>query len=167
VALFAIVATGFPIYVWPPVDTLKPADAVFILGGNGYSRYPFGLGLGEKGFAPVVAISNPAGPGDPWLTKQCSEGHPEFKVICFQPEPSTTAGEAQQLKRLADEYGWKSVIAVTFRPHVARAGFILEQCFDGELIMTSSPEHVPLVQWGLQFVYQTAGFVKAILKPAC
>jgi uncharacterized SAM-binding protein YcdF (DUF218 family) len=167
VVTVVVVGAGLPLYVWPTSDVPRPADAIVILGGNGYGRYPFGFQLASDGFAPEVVVSNPIGADDPWLAEQCREHHPEYKILCFIPDPPTTAGEAKQLKRLAAEQGWKTIIVVTFQPHVARARFIVQQCFDGEVIMVPSPADVSILQWAYQYVYQTAGFIKAILKPAC
>jgi uncharacterized SAM-binding protein YcdF (DUF218 family) len=158
---------GVPVYVRPAVDPLRHADAILVLGGYEYDRYEVGFKLALEGWAPAVAVSNPAGANDPWLTKYCAEPHPKFALYCFIPDPRSTAGEAREFRRLADLHGWRTVIAVTFRPHVSRARFILRQCFDGDLMMVASPPEVSPVRLAYEYVYQTAGFVKAALKPAC
>jgi hypothetical protein len=56
---------------------------------------------------------------------------------------------------------------VTFRPQISRARFILEQCFDGNLIMVASPAHLSPPRWAYEYVYQTAGYVRAALDPNC
>jgi uncharacterized SAM-binding protein YcdF (DUF218 family) len=167
VLLLVAVLAGLPIYVRPQVDQPRRADAVLILGGYGYDRYSFGFGLASEGWAPGVAVSNPNGVADPWLTKYCAKPHAKFTLYCFVPDPTTTAGEVQQLRRLADDHGWRTVIVVTFRPHISRARFILQQCFDGDLIMVASPPEISLARWAYEYLYQTAGYVKAVLKPAC
>ena len=68
---------------------------------------------------------------------------------------------------MAAQYGWRTVIVVTFRPHISRARFILEHCFDGELVMVASPAHISLLSWAYQYVYQTAGYLRAALQPEC
>ena len=50
--LIAAVIGGLPVYVRPQVDPLRHADAIFVLGGNEFSRYPFGIDLGKQGWAP-------------------------------------------------------------------------------------------------------------------
>jgi hypothetical protein len=47
VLLIAAVVGGLPVYVRPQIDPLRHADAVLVLGGFGYGRYPFGMGLNE------------------------------------------------------------------------------------------------------------------------
>jgi hypothetical protein len=106
-----------------------------------YGRYPFGLELGSEGWAPKVLVSNP--PGRPWLTDYCAIPHPALDVRCFVPDPPTTKGEGQELRRLVDRNGWRTVIVVTFQPYISRARFILEHCFDGDLVMVASPaQHI-------------------------
>jgi hypothetical protein len=165
--LIAALVGGLPVYVHPQVDRLRHADAILILGGAYYNRYPFGLDLGSQGWAPQVVVSNPNGPDDPWLTTYCATPHPEFDLHCFVPDPPTTKGEGRELRRLAARYGWRTVIVVTFRPHISRARFILEHCFDGDLVMVASPAHISLPRWAFEYVYQTTGYVRAVLQPGC
>jgi len=68
---------------------------------------------------------------------------------------------------LAGQYGWRTVIVVTFRPQISRARFILEHCFDGDLVMVSSPAHIRVPRWAFEYVYQTAGYLRAALQPGC
>ena len=158
---------GLPVYIRPQIDPLRHADAIFVLGGPAYDRYPVGFELGTQGWAPVVVVSNPNGPHDPWLTTTCSTPPPGLNLHCFAPDPPTTKGEGRELRRLAVKYGWRTVIVVTFRPHISRARYILEQCFDGDLVMIASPAHLSAVAWGFEYVYQTAGYIRAVLEPNC
>jgi uncharacterized SAM-binding protein YcdF (DUF218 family) len=165
--LTAAVIGGLLVYVRPQIDPLRHADAILILGGSGRHRYAFGLDLGLQGWAPKVVVSNPRGPDDPWLTKYCATPHPRLDLHCFVPDPPTTKGEGRELRRLAAQDGWRTVIVVTFRPHISRARFILEQCFDGDLVMVASPDHISLPRWAFEYVYQTVGYVRAALQPSC
>jgi uncharacterized SAM-binding protein YcdF (DUF218 family) len=163
----AFVAAGFPIYVAPQIDSLRRADAIFVLGGRGYERYSYGLTLGLRGGAPQVVMSNPAGARDIWLTDLCEHQRYAFAVSCFKPEPDTTLGEARELRRLATQQGWHTVIVVTFRPHISRARYIVEKCFDGDLIMSESPARLSVEYWMWMYVYQTAGYIRAAFQSAC
>jgi hypothetical protein len=164
--LIAAVIGGLPVYVRPQVDPLRHADAILVLGGDGFSRYPFGVDLGMQGWAPKVVLSSP-GSNKGWLTKACDTPHSGVEVDCFVPDPPTTRGEGRGLRRLAQRYGWRSVIVVTYTPQISRARFILQRCFDGELIMVASPTHISLLGWPIEYVYQTAGYVRAVLQPGC
>ncbi|TWH23712.1 uncharacterized SAM-binding protein YcdF (DUF218 family) [Rhodococcus rhodochrous J45] len=168
----AFIAAGVPVYVAPQIEieNLSPyrrADAIFVLGGAIYERYPYALELALEGFAPEVVVSNPNGARDVWLTDLCDHPRYEFPVTCFEPEPATTRGEAMELRRLAEQRGWESVIVVTFVPHVSRARFILDRCFDGELIMAASPADIALSYWAWAYAYQTAGYMRAFSHTGC
>jgi hypothetical protein len=165
--LITAVIGGLPAYVRPQIDPLRHADAILVLGGEGWGRYPFGVELGVQGWAPTVVLSWSHDPKDTWVTQQCATPHRQFNVYCFVPDPPTTVGEGRELRRLAEHYGWRTVIVVTFRPHISRARFILKQCFDGDLVMVASPSHLSALSWAFEYIYQTAGYVRAVLQPGC
>jgi uncharacterized SAM-binding protein YcdF (DUF218 family) len=165
--LTAALIGGSPVYVRPQIDRVRHADAIFILGGYGDLRYSFGLELGIQGWAPNVVVSNPRGGDDPWLTDYCATRYRAFRLVCFSPDPPTTKGEGRELNRLASQHGWRTVIVVTFRPHISRARFVLEHCFDGDLVMVASPDHLSAEKWVSEYVYQTAGYGRAVLQPGC
>jgi len=165
--LLAAAAAGVPVYVRPQVDQLRHADAIVVLSGPHHSRYPFGLTLAEQGWAPNLVISNPHSGDDSPLTDFCAATHPRVTVYCFDPDPATTKGEGRQLRSLAAEHGWHTIIVVTFRPHVSRARFILRQCFDGDVVMAASPDHISAGRWAFEYLYQTAGYLRAVAQPGC
>lgn len=162
-----VIGAGVPVYVLPQVDPLRRADAVFVLGGPGYDRYMLGLELGSQGWAPTVVISNPNGSRDPWLTQYCATQPADMDLYCFIPDPPTTRGEGEELRRLAAEHSWRTVIVVTFRPHISRARLMLQRCFSGELVMVASPADLSAVVWISEYALQTAGYVRAALRPGC
>jgi hypothetical protein len=43
----------------------------------------------------------------------------------------------------------------------SRARFILERCFDGDLVMVASLDHVSPPRWVFEYAYQTAGYARA------
>ncbi len=165
--LVTAVAAGVPVYVRPQVDQLRHADAVLILSGPAHGRYAFGVDLATRGWAPNLVISNPGGADNPRLTALCATPNPKVAVHCFAPDPPTTKGEGRELRRLATEYGWHTVIVVTFRPHISRARFILGQCFGGDLVMVASQTRISAARWGFEYLYQTAGYARAALQPGC
>lgn len=158
---------GLPVYVHPQVDALRRADAIVILGGPSYSNIPFGLDLAAKGWAPTVVVSNPNGSNDQWLTDYCASHPPGIAIQCFIPDPPTTRGEGLELHRLAVQYHWHTVIVVTWLPHVSRARFVLQHCFDGDLIVVASPTHLSPLGWAYQYAYQTVGYARALFQLAC
>lgn len=167
VVVIAAVIAGVPVYVLPQTDPLRRADAILIIGGTGWDRYPFGIELGVQGWAPTVVLSNPDGARDPWLVKTCANPPAGIKLICFGPDPVTTLGEGRKLRELATANGWRTIIVVTFRPHISRARFILEHCFDGDLVMVASPANISLTGWMFEYAYQTVGYVRAAARLSC
>lgn len=165
--LLAAAIGGIPVFVHPQIDPVRPADAVIVLGGPGYSRYGLGFQLATAGFAPTLVISNPNGARDVHMTKRCEATDERFRLICFVPDPATTRGEAVELARLAKQYGWKTVIVVTSRPHISRARLILEQCFHEELIMVAFQSNPSLLRWAFEYFYQGTGYIKAALESSC
>jgi uncharacterized SAM-binding protein YcdF (DUF218 family) len=164
-----VVATlaGLPVFVHPQLDRLRHADAILILGGWGDDRYKVGFALAAEGWAPNLVVSANNGDRDISVTKFCSTSHSGFATHCFVPNPLTTIGEAQELGRLATEHNWRTVIVVTYRPHISWARFILQQCYDGDLIMVVSPhDHSPW-GWLYEYPYQTAAYIKSVFRPAC
>jgi uncharacterized SAM-binding protein YcdF (DUF218 family) len=165
-------AAGYPVYVRPQIDTVRKADAILVLGGTSAgARYRYGLDLARQGWAPNLVLSNPYGAEDrdtaELVTKICQTPQPGLNIVCFDPDPRTTLGEGAQLRRLADENHWETVIVVTFVPHVSRARYIIGKCFDGELVMVASPTHLGPVGWTWMYIYQTAGYIKAALQTDC
>ncbi|CAJ1497429.1 YdcF family protein [[Mycobacterium] burgundiense] len=160
----AVAAAGYPVFVAPQVDKPRPADAILVVGGDApQTRYRAGLALARQGYAPHLVLSNPAGQVDQY----CDSDGPGFSVECFEPVPPSTQGEARELGRLASERGWRTVIVVTYTPHVSRARYIMSQCFDGELVMVGVPTRLSVPYWAWMYVYQGAGFVKALAQRGC
>jgi uncharacterized SAM-binding protein YcdF (DUF218 family) len=165
--LIGAIIAGLPVYVRPQLDPLRHADAILVLGGYGQERYGTGIDLSLEGWAPNLVVSNPVGAGEVWRKNYCSTPPPRVTVVCFVPDPGTTKGEGRELRRLASLHGWRTVIVVTFLPHVSRARFILEQCFDGDLVMVASSPDISVFRWAYEYVYQTAGYLRALLQPDC
>jgi uncharacterized SAM-binding protein YcdF (DUF218 family) len=167
VGLGVAVLGGWAVYVTPQVDALRHADAILVLGGDDNRRYPLGLELGQQGWAPTVVWSVGRGPTGEWMTKACESPPVGVTLRCITADPATTRGEGRELRRLAAEYRWRTVIVVTYGPHISRARFILQRCFSGELIMVKSPANISPAEWAKQYLYQTAGYVKAIVGRGC
>lgn len=170
VAIPGLVLAGLPIFVYPQIDPLRHADAIVVLGGPGLRRYEFGLDLARQGYASTVVFSNPIGP-DTDVTEvsdPCHAGKMDgFTVQCFGPNPDTTKGEAEEIGRLAKAQNWKTLIVVTFTPHISRARYIVEKCFSGDIVMAASPKKMSPAYWAWMYIYQTAGYVRAFLDRGC
>ncbi len=164
-AVVAVLAgAGYPVYVEPQVDRVRAADAILVVGGAApQARYRLGFELAKQGWAPHLVLSDPDGD----IPELCSTRDPRFTVECFDPHPRTTLGEARELRRLAAQRHWRTVIVVTYAPHISRARFIVGKCFDGALIMVAAPVDLSVFDWAWLYVYQSAGYVKSLLQGDC
>jgi uncharacterized SAM-binding protein YcdF (DUF218 family) len=129
-------------FVWPRVDG-PPAhvDAVVVLSGDGNVRLDPGIRLVQRGVAPVLVISG-ARQDPKWRKAQtlCNRSHvAAARVICFEPVPFSTRGEARAIGRLAREHGWHRVVIVTSTFHVTRAKMLVQRCYHGNLWEVGTP----------------------------
>jgi uncharacterized SAM-binding protein YcdF (DUF218 family) len=97
--------------------------------------------------APLLVISG-SGLDKRWQTARrlCRNGAPGFRVLCFDPNPYSTRGEAEEIARLARSHHWRRVDVVTSDYHVFRARLIIRRCYHGGLALI-----------GTDYEWQTAG----------
>lgn len=128
--LFVMVLIGtiaLVAYVIPRDDAPTAADAVVVLGGGGGERAELGIELAERFDAPLVLSSN----ASIFAQRQgrvCGED-----AICFDPLPENTAGEAENVARMAEQEGWDHVVVATSRFHTSRSRFLFEQCLGDDV----------------------------------
>lgn len=159
----------------PRVDPPRRSDALLVLGPPDPTRVAFAEDLVyNQHIADTVVFSTPdAQPFDPpemvqyYTARSFCAPHEGVEVLCFKPDPSTTQGEAMKLRELAEQRGWKTVTAVTFTQHVPRSRLILERCFPGELRMSAVDFNISGKNLLVQYLHQSAGYVKAWLTPGC
>ena len=169
VALVAL--AGLPVYVFPTVEsTPAHADVILVLGPPTSQRMSAARDLVTAGVSDRILVSVPPsvyvpGTRDHEKFAACTRDDPV--VHCFQPDPTTTRGEARELGRLAERNGWRSAIAITMTPHIARARMIIQRCFSGTLVMHTADAPLSAGDWIYQYGYQTAGFVRAGLERGC
>jgi hypothetical protein len=170
-ALLALVlawlATCCLVVAQPRVDRPVPSDAILVLGPPLVDdRLDTALGLAEAHYAGTVVISIGWAKGRQRVPA-CANDNPSYQVICFQPDPTTTRGEAEEIGSLARARGWHSVLVVTSKYHVSRARLIVKRCMPGTVRMVAAPGKPSLADWAYQFGYQTGGFAKAFLHRSC
>ncbi|OZC49899.1 hypothetical protein CH289_17095 [Rhodococcus sp. RS1C4] len=160
---------GYLTFTKARIDPITKADAIIVLGGEHDGREAYGVSLAEQGVADTVVLSDPYGPSDPYMKKYCGVTTEKYSVLCEEPIPSTTRGEAIFTQRLAEERGWDHVIVVSWRYHLPRAKHIFGQCFDGDVTMQAVPRtyNFSLVYWEYTYLYQLAGFAKAAVQGDC
>jgi uncharacterized SAM-binding protein YcdF (DUF218 family) len=157
IALAALVAAWvvacLVLFVWPPADSGAPAhaDAVVVLSGGLNGRLDPALALMRRGIAPVLAVSG-AFHGK-WQKAQrlCRGqlGPLRYRVLCFDPRPFSTHGEARAIARLARIHRWTRVVVVSSTYHVTRAKMLVRRCYHGRLWMvgTGAPWWEMLHEW--------------------
>jgi uncharacterized SAM-binding protein YcdF (DUF218 family) len=162
--LLAVSSGAYRLYVAPqidPVSTRDPADAILALGGDSRAAED-AYRLAQTGVARMVVLSDPYPPPSQ-LEGICTRNPGTVPVLCFHPDPSTTQGEAEELRALVAARGWHHVIVMAPTFHISRARLIVRRCFTGQLEMVPVPESYPLGYWLYHVGYQTAGFAKALL----
>jgi uncharacterized SAM-binding protein YcdF (DUF218 family) len=143
------------VLVWPAQGMPARVSAIVLLAGPG-DRLPVALALAREHRAPVLVVSQGwQGYGGP-----CPAPVAGVKLICFEPDPGTTRGEAEALGKLAKQFRWSSVVLVTTRTQDSRARIIAERCFAGSTYVVTAP--LPLSSWPYQIAYGWGALFKAL-----
>ena len=69
------------------------------------------------------------------------------------------------IRRIAIAVATADVITST--PHVARARLLLGRCVDDGIQVLGVDTRIGPGEWVWQYLYQTGGFVKALVTPGC
>ena len=137
----------------PPTESSPPphADAGVVLSGGLNARLDSALALMRRRVAPVLAISGVFHHGRWKKAEELCRGefHVRYRVLCFDPHPYSTRGEAETIARLARAHKWTRVVVVTSRFHVTRARMLVRRCYRGSLwvVGTSSPRWEIPQEW--------------------
>jgi uncharacterized SAM-binding protein YcdF (DUF218 family) len=147
--------------VWPAQGMPARVSAIVMLAGPG-DRLPVALQLAREHRAPVLVVSQGwQGYGGP-----CPPAVPDVKLICFDPDPGNTRGEAEYVGRLAERYHWRSVVLVTTRTQDTRARLIVGRCFAGSVYVVTAS--LPGSAWPYQIAYGWGALLKALaVQRAC
>ena len=91
---------------------------------------------------------------------------PDVRLICFDPDPGNTRGEAEFAANLAKKYNWESVVLVTTAEQDTRARMLVRRCFGGQVYVVTAPESLSSLPG--QIVYGWGALLKAlVLERAC
>jgi hypothetical protein len=163
VLVMTIGAATARLFIWPDQGMPARVSAIVMLDGPG-DRLDTALNLAWQHRAPFVVISR----GSPAYGHggDCAPSIPHVTVICFDPNPSTTKGEAEYVGRLARKYHWQSIALVTITPQASRGRLRVERCFAGPVYVVTAP--LSLSAWPYQIVYEWGATAKAlILQRSC
>jgi len=148
------------LFLWPPTDSPRRADALVILGpGREGERLTKGLELLERGVAPVVVVSHSRRPAHwPLERSLCARA----RSRCFLADPFTTRGEAREVARLAAANHWRHVVVVTSSYHVVRARLLYRRCLDGGVSVVGADPRTPLSRLVRSIVHEWGGLAYAL-----
>jgi uncharacterized SAM-binding protein YcdF (DUF218 family) len=166
-----VAVSGFILFTNASVDELQHADAIVVLGGEHDGREDYGLDLARQGWAPTVVLSNPYAANDAVMQRVCKLDS-DIEVICIRPSLLTTRGEAAAVRGLANQRAWHKVIVVSWRYHLPRARLVFRQCFSNQpdaTVMRAVPRQYQfsLLHWESVYIYQFAGYAKALFQGDC
>jgi hypothetical protein len=135
-------------------------DAIVMMNGpDGGSRFRTAVDLAFQDRAKYLVISR----GNSYFGQGsfCAPPVPKVKVICFDPNPPTTQGEAEYAGRLAKQYHWQSIALVAITPQDSRARLRMQRCFTGHVYVMTAP--IPWHMWPYQLAYEWGATVKALV----
>jgi hypothetical protein len=151
---FAVVTAR--LIVWPAQGMPPRVSAIVMLAGPG-DRLATALKLAAQRRAPMLVISR----GWKGYSGPCPPAIPGVKLICFEPDPGDTRGEAEFVGKLAKRYHWRSVVLVTAREQDTRARIVVGRCLGGPVyVVAVSP---PFHSWPYQIAYEWAALFKALV----
>lgn len=169
--LALVVATGclvalfsFRWFIYPAEDTPERADAVVMLAGGRGERLEVARVLIDDELAPVLVVMN----GLNWSKgfDLCMSDAEPFEVIC-PSGPGDTRGEAREIRSLAEERGWDSIILVTSDFHLHRASTNVGRCFDGTLQRVAAQNTFGLGREVQAVVVEWAGTFRNLVRRGC
>jgi hypothetical protein len=149
------VATG-ELLVWPAQGMPARVSAIVMLAGPG-DRLPVAQELANVHRAQVLVVSQ----GYDGYGSPCPPRPSRVTLICFDPVPPTTRGEAEYIGRLARQHHWTSVVVVASRPQARRARMLVGRCFSGSIYIATGP--LPLRSWPYQLAYGWGALLKALV----
>src|SRR5712691_105930 len=130
------------LFVWPPQHVPRRADVVVVLSGGRGPRLARAFDLVRRGVAPVLVVSDGWSATWPEANRLCAGRRAPVRVLCFHPDPYNTHGKAEGFARLATARGWRSVVVVSSRYHIARAKILFERCFRGTVYTAGANQSV-------------------------
>lgn len=159
--VLVLAAVTARILIWPEQGVPAHIDAIIMMAGPG-DRQSVALELARERRAPVLVVSQ----GQHGYGGPCPSSVPEVRLICFNPVPGNTRGEAEFAGQLAKKYDWHSVVLVTTAEQDTRARMIMKRCFGGAVYVVTAPQ--PLSSLPGQIAYGWGALLKSlVLVRAC
>jgi uncharacterized SAM-binding protein YcdF (DUF218 family) len=131
---------------WVVEDQLEHADAIIVIGDDNLAgdRASKAAALFRAGWAPQVVASGRmlrpyAGVAELIARDLESQGVPSAAVVRFAHYASNTREEAEALRGLVTERGWRRILLVTSNYHTRRARYIFRHVFPAALAIAVIP----------------------------
>jgi len=163
---------------WIVQDPIEPADIIIVLGDDGFAahRTAEAAVLFRARWAPAVVASGRmlrpyASLADFMARDLGSQGVPESAIIRFSHRAGNTLEEAEGLRVLITEQGWRRILLVTSNYHARRARYIFRKVLPAsvsvEVAGASDPEFQPDTWWQSRqgrktFFLETVGYLVAV-----
>jgi hypothetical protein len=154
--IVAFCAATARLFIWPAQGMPPQVSAIVMLDGPG-NTLDVAVRLAEQHRAPFLVVSQ----GSPASRDPCPRQVRGVTLICFNPVPATTQGEAEFVGRLARKYRWHSIAVVAITPQASRARLRMERCFAGQVYMVTA--RLTRSSWPYQIRYEWAALVKALV----
>lgn len=173
IAILTVALMGLPLYVFPAHDEPREVDAAYVIGPPTDARMALAESMVADGLTDTVVVSlseDPQGERQAWhrAAQVCDAPEEQpFTVVCGEPDPFSTRGEARWIRTLIDQNGWDSVAVITFTAHLTRTRVIMERCWDGDMSYVDSGEPQNARGWVHNYLYQSAAFAKVALEQGC
>lgn len=163
VVVVIVLGLGVRAVLVPPVADAPVGDAIVVHDGGHGERLRSGLALAANQAAPVVVVMN--GENIDWPNGQrlCDQTEP-FVVICPQPRPESTVGEAAVIQDLIVAQNWRRVVIVTSDYHLRRALMLDAKCAgDATLLGAGAPADITALRHTLLVIREVAALPHAWL----
>ena len=156
VALAIFAGATARLFVWPGSGAPSRVDAVLMMAGPD-APLSTAVRLARMHKARFLLISR----GHEGYGGPCPQPVPRVRLICFEPDPATTQGEAEYAGRLARKYHWRSIMLVTITPQEWRARQRMGRCFRGSVYGAAGG--IPWYSWPYQIAYEWGATVKMLV----
>lgn len=159
--LVAALTATWQLLVSPASGRPADPDVVVALAGDP-DRLEVAIDLARDVGAPLAVSTG----GDDGTVESafCARPPDDLEVVCFDPDPATTRGEARAVAELRDRHGWEDVAVVTSRWHLTRARILVERCTDADVVMVDAGADGDRLY---PVVHEWAGLVSAALDRGC
>ena len=88
-------------------------------------------------------------------------------MVCFNPSPETTRGEAEAIGRLAKEHGWNRIVLVTSTYHMSRARLLVGRCYSGTVEVAPAEPDQGVGAWVGAVLHEWGGLAESAIHRSC